>query len=31
MDIFKVDAPALLVANVLETFVNGEKAFPAQP
>jgi predicted amidohydrolase YtcJ len=29
MDIYKVDAPAILVANVLETFVNGVKAFPA--
>jgi len=30
MDIFKVDAPAILFANVLETFVAGEKAFPAE-
>ena len=30
MDIFKVDAPAILKANVLETFVNGQKAFPAE-
>jgi predicted amidohydrolase YtcJ len=30
MDIVKVDAPALLYANVLETFVGGEKAFPAE-
>ena len=30
MDIFKVEAPAILFANVLETFVNGQKAFPAE-
>ena len=29
MDLFRVAAPAILSANVLETFVNGEKAFPA--